>query len=66
MSEQHRTFGVELRRIREEAGLSLSTLSKAVHYTKGYLSKVETSDKPPSPELARLCDAALNADGALL
>jgi transcriptional regulator with XRE-family HTH domain len=66
MSEQHRTFGVELRRIREEAGLSLSTLSKAVHYTKGYLSKVETSDKPPSPELARLCDAALNAGGALL
>jgi transcriptional regulator with XRE-family HTH domain len=66
MSEQHRTFGVELRRIREGAGLSLAALSKEVHYTKGYLSKVETSDKPPNPELARLCDAALGADGALL
>jgi transcriptional regulator with XRE-family HTH domain len=60
-----RSFGVELRRMREEAGLSLSALSKAVHYTKGYLSKIETSDRPPGPELARLCDAALNAGGTL-
>jgi transcriptional regulator with XRE-family HTH domain len=66
MSEQQRTFGVELRRIREEAGLSLSALSRSVHYTKGYLSKVETSDKSPSPELARLCDAALDAGGVLV
>ncbi len=52
--------------MRAEAGLSLSGLSKMVHYTKGYLSKIETSDKLPSPELARLCDAALNAGGALI
>jgi transcriptional regulator with XRE-family HTH domain len=61
-----RSFGVELRRMREEAGLSLSALGKAVHYTKGYLSKIETSDRPPGPELARLCDAALNAGGTLV
>src|SRR6266566_6435968 len=64
--QDDRTFGVELRRMRAEAGLSLSGLSKMVHYTKGYLSKIETSDKLPSPELARLCDAALNAGGALI
>jgi transcriptional regulator with XRE-family HTH domain len=61
-----RSFGVELRRMREEAGLSLSALGKAVHYTKGYLSKIETSDRPPGPELARLCDAALDAGGTLV
>jgi transcriptional regulator with XRE-family HTH domain len=60
------SFGAELRRFRMAAGLSLAELAKAVHYTKGYLSKVENSDKPPNPILARLCDATLGADGALM
>ncbi|NBH03695.1 helix-turn-helix transcriptional regulator, partial [Amycolatopsis sp. SID8362] len=41
MSERA-TFGAELRRLRHAAGLSLTELADRVHYSKGYLSKVET------------------------
>lgn len=59
------TFGMELRRHRMAAGLSLSALARLVHYSKSHLSKVENGVKPASPQLARRCDAALNASGAL-
>jgi transcriptional regulator with XRE-family HTH domain len=59
-------FGTELRRKREAAGLSLAELGKLIHYSKGYLSSVENSTKSPSPDLARLCDAAVDAGGTLL
>jgi hypothetical protein len=36
-----------------------------VHYSKGYLSKVELGEKRASASLARCCDAVLDADGAL-
>ena len=49
-----------------KAGLSLTQLSAKIHYSKGYLSKIETSLKTPSVELARLCDAALDAEGELV
>lgn len=65
MSEQPISFGIELRRRRTATGWSLTRLAMAVHYSKGHLSKVETGLKRPTPELARLCDAALCADGAL-
>ncbi|WP_371779151.1 helix-turn-helix domain-containing protein [Streptosporangium subroseum] len=54
-------FGPELRRRRLTAGLTLTGLSKLVHYSKGQLSKVERGLKMPSRELARLCDSALDA-----
>jgi transcriptional regulator with XRE-family HTH domain len=60
------TFGEELRRCRLDAGLSLTALSAAVHYSKAQLSKVERGIKAPSRDLVRLCDAALQADGALI
>jgi hypothetical protein len=47
------------------AGLTLTELSHLVFYSKGQLSKVERGLKPPSRELARLCDATLGADGQL-
>ncbi|QHA07906.1 helix-turn-helix domain-containing protein [Streptomyces broussonetiae] len=59
-------FGEELRQRRLDAGLTLTTLSAAVHYSKAQLSKVERGIKAPSRDLARLCDAALEADGALI
>jgi transcriptional regulator with XRE-family HTH domain len=65
-SEIQRGFGAELRRRRMAAGLSLRDLAGLVHYTRGHLSKVETGHAWASPELGRLCDAALNADGDLL
>ncbi|MFD7921882.1 helix-turn-helix domain-containing protein [Streptomyces sp. NPDC059740] len=59
-------FGEELRKRRLEARLSLTDLSGLVHYSKAQLSKVERGIKAPSRDLARLCDAALGADGALI
>ncbi|MFF5598585.1 helix-turn-helix domain-containing protein [Streptomyces noursei] len=59
-------FGEELRKRRLDAGLSLTALSSAVHYSKAQLSKVERGIKAPSRDLARLCDAALRAGGALI
>ncbi|MEU1332209.1 helix-turn-helix transcriptional regulator [Streptomyces sp. NPDC005865] len=58
-------FGAELRRSRMAAGLTLTEFASSVHYSKGQISKVETGNKKPTPEFARLCDAALDADGAL-
>ncbi|MEV1008832.1 helix-turn-helix transcriptional regulator [Streptomyces sp. NPDC049881] len=47
------------------AGLTLDRLVEQVHYSKSHLSKVETGQKRPTPDLARLCDTALGAGGAL-
>ena len=58
-------FGPELRARRLAAGWTLDRLSGQVHYSKSHLSKVETGQKRPTPDLARLCDSALNAGGAL-
>ncbi|WP_235558012.1 helix-turn-helix domain-containing protein [Sphaerimonospora mesophila] len=59
-------FGQELRRLRTASNLTLTDLARRVHYSKGQLSKVERGIKAPSRELARLCDAALDAGGALV
>jgi tetratricopeptide (TPR) repeat protein/transcriptional regulator with XRE-family HTH domain len=64
MSERA-TFGAELRRLRRAAGLSLTDLADRVHYSKGYLSKVETGLTKPNAALATLCEAELDAAGAL-
>ncbi|MYV72150.1 helix-turn-helix domain-containing protein [Streptomyces sp. SID2131] len=58
-------FGPELRRLRVEAGLTLTEFSVALNYNKGHLSKVERGERSASPELARRCDAFLGANGEL-
>ncbi len=65
MTEQQHGFGPELRRRRMEAGHSLGDLARLLHYSKGYLSKIETGEKPPSADVARRCDTALHANGEL-
>ena len=45
--------------------MKLTALAARVNYSKGYLSKVEQGQKRPTPELARRCDIALRAEGAL-
>ncbi|MFI9722273.1 helix-turn-helix domain-containing protein [Streptomyces sp. NPDC052396] len=65
MVEGLQDFGQELRRRRQAAGMSLARLGTLVHYSKAQLSKVERGLKRPTPELARLCDVRLAADGAL-
>lgn len=59
-------FGIELRRLRLKAGLSLGKLAKQTHYSKGHLSKIENGRKTPTRDVARAVDTALAADGALV
>ncbi|MCS0604522.1 helix-turn-helix transcriptional regulator [Streptomyces sp. LP11] len=65
MLEQSNDFGSELRRRRLAARLSLQQLGQRVHYSKSQLSKVERGIQRPTPELARLCDTELDAEGSL-
>lgn len=65
MTSSPRTFGTELRRLRQEKGLSLREFGALIHYSKGHLSKIESGLRPVSVEFARRCDAALGAGGAL-
>ncbi|MEV7168794.1 helix-turn-helix transcriptional regulator [Streptomyces sp. NPDC093224] len=58
-------FGPELRRLRQEAGLTLTEFSAALNYDKGHLSKVERGERSASLDLARRCDAFLGANGEL-
>jgi transcriptional regulator with XRE-family HTH domain len=60
------TFGEKLRRTRLDRGLSLTKLAQVAHYNKGYLSRLESGQKPPSEEAARACDTALDARGELI
>ncbi|MDX3069228.1 helix-turn-helix transcriptional regulator, partial [Streptomyces sp. ND04-05B] len=60
------SFPAQLRRLRQERGLSLTDLARRTHYSKGYLSKIETGAKRPTADVARLCDQVLGAEGELL
>lgn len=59
------TFGDELRRLRQQRGLSLKKFAQLVNYDPGYLSKIENGLKPPTDTVAGRCDAVLEADGIL-
>ncbi len=60
------SFPAQLRRLRRERGLSLTDLARRTHYSKGYLSKIETGTKRATVDVARLCDQVLRAEGELL
>lgn len=59
-------FGAELRRLREQAGLTLVQLGKIVFCTGSLIGQIETAAKPPTLEFTQRVDAALEADGMLL
>lgn len=59
------SFGARLRTLRLARGMSQAALSRLVHYSKGYLSKIESGVKPATVDLARRCDDALGAGGEL-
>lgn len=44
----------------------MGQLAKLIHYSKGYLSKLENDVKPPTPTVARLCDGVLGVGGRLI
>ncbi|MEU1520081.1 helix-turn-helix domain-containing protein [Streptomyces sp. NPDC005811] len=60
------SFPAQLRRLRRERGLSLADLARQTHYSKGYLSKIETGAKRATVDVARRCDRILGAEGGLL
>ncbi|MET9945173.1 helix-turn-helix domain-containing protein [Streptomyces sp. NPDC006341] len=60
------SFSAQLRHTRVRRGLSLADLARRTHYSKGYLSKIETGAKPVTVDVARRCDEVLQADGELL
>ena len=66
MAGELTSFSVELRRRRLARGLSLGQFAARVHYSKSYLSKIETGQKRPGIDLAKRCDAGLDAGGELL
>ncbi|MEU6378420.1 helix-turn-helix transcriptional regulator [Streptomyces sp. NPDC046909] len=51
-------YGVELRRQRQAAGLSLDRLSDIVNYSKTHLHGVETGERLPLPPLSEKLDVA--------
>jgi tetratricopeptide (TPR) repeat protein len=59
------SFGQQLRALRHERGMSLSDLARAVHYSKSYLSRIETGVKPATADLANRCDDVLAGGGRL-
>lgn len=59
-------IGRVIREMRTVAGMSLSDLAKATHYSKGHLSRVENGRDVPSLALVRAMDGALAANGALI
>jgi tetratricopeptide (TPR) repeat protein/transcriptional regulator with XRE-family HTH domain len=58
-------FSAELERLLTGRGMSWRSLADQVGYTPSWLSKVKNGT-PPSAELARRCDQALEADGTLI
>ncbi|MFD7786572.1 helix-turn-helix domain-containing protein [Streptomyces nojiriensis] len=59
-------FPAQLRRLRVQRGLSLADLARQTHYSKGYLSKIETGSKRVTVDVARRCDEVLRAGGELV
>jgi transcriptional regulator with XRE-family HTH domain len=56
-------FGSELRRRREEAGLTQGDLGSAIFCTGSLVGQIETGNKVPTREFAERLDAALMTDG---
>ncbi|WP_066372522.1 helix-turn-helix domain-containing protein [Herbidospora mongoliensis] len=59
------TFGEKLRVYRNGAGKSLNVLAKESSCSKSYLSRLESGERRPSPEVAGHLDTVLGAGGAL-
>ncbi|MEV6929637.1 helix-turn-helix transcriptional regulator [Dactylosporangium sp. NPDC051485] len=61
----HHRFGAELRRWRQQRGLSQNALGRLVHASGDLIGKIEKAERWPGAELARRCDHALDSGDAL-
>ncbi|MEU9413709.1 helix-turn-helix domain-containing protein [Streptomyces sp. NPDC048281] len=55
----------QLRKHHQPQPVSLKWLADRAGYTKGYLSKIETGEKPLTTDVARACDRVLGTGGEL-
>ncbi|MFI7338169.1 helix-turn-helix domain-containing protein [Streptomyces sp. NPDC050085] len=58
-------FAAEARRLRAEAGLSLTRVAESARCDKGYLSRIERGEKFPKEAVVLALDEALGARGLL-
>ncbi|RCG33177.1 XRE family transcriptional regulator [Sphaerisporangium album] len=56
-------FAAELRRLREEAGLTQEQLGTLINYSSAQVSAVENIRRNPKKDFAEGCDQALQTDG---
>ncbi|MER6172169.1 helix-turn-helix transcriptional regulator [Streptosporangium sp. NPDC001681] len=59
-------FAMELRRLREQAGLTQEQLAREISYSIALISMVETGKRNPSRDFTRRCDERLNGGGLLI
>lgn len=59
-------FASELRRLRDQAGLSQEQLAQQIAYSTGLVSMVERARRNPSLDFTERCDRALDANGVLI
>src|SRR5215472_5151608 len=64
-SALHR-FGYELRRWRKLRGLSQGRLGEHALVSGALIQRIEVGERNPSRDLAERCDAALDANGAIM
>lgn len=62
----HSFFASELRRAREESGLTQPELAKAVAYSPSLVAMVETGKRAPNEDFAQRVDDVLKTDGLLV
>lgn len=58
-----RYFATELRHAREQAGLTQSQLAKEINYARPTVTMVETAQRVPTLDFAKLVDETLGTDG---
>ncbi|MQY14192.1 hypothetical protein SRB5_43540 [Streptomyces sp. RB5] len=56
-------FGAKMRAHRERAGMSLEGLSEVVNISRSHLSRIETAEAMPPPDLPPRLDVAFGTDG---
>lgn len=59
-------FGTEIRRLREQAGLSQAKLGHAVGYSQGFIGKLENGTRDPKEHHVSVLDEYFNTSGSLL
>ncbi|MBV9011062.1 MAG: PD40 domain-containing protein [Pseudonocardiales bacterium] len=65
VEQASREAGAEVRRLRRDRGWSLAELKEQVHYSKGYLSKIENGQQRITPEMARNFDKVFGTSSVL-